>query len=122
MINKSPYGVMDVQIVLELVTQVSVPGGTIHSASKVTLVNDHFFLVKKFDRSNADADYAFRVRTLEDIRALWTKEGTCLRISVVGRHALSGFYGVFQQRYFTKGDIKPGSHRFGIGLDVQPTV
>jgi hypothetical protein len=120
MINRSSYPVLDVRIVLELVSPISVPGGHVYSATKIELVNGHFFVVKKFDRSDKDADFAFRVGTFEDIRSIWTGEGQYLRISIVGRHALSGFYGVFQQRYYTKGDIKSGLHQFGISVDVQP--
>ena len=120
MINRSPYPVLDVRVVLELITPKSVPGGQIYSAKDVPLINGNFFVVNKFDPSDRDANFAFRVRTTEEIRQNWTGEGQYLRLSVVGRHALSGFYGVFQQRYYTKGDIKPGSHQFGLGLDVQP--
>jgi hypothetical protein len=120
MINRSPYPVLDVRAVLELVTRISVPGGQIYSAEDVSLINGNFFVVNKFDPSDSDANFAFRVRTTEDIRKIWTGEGQYLRLSVVGRHALSGFYGVFQQCYYTKGDIKQGSHQFGLSLDVQP--
>lgn len=120
MINQSPYPVLDFRVVLERVTPKSVTGGQISSAKDVSLINGNFFVVNKFDPSDSDAAFAFRVRTTEDIHKIWTGDGQYLRLSVVGRHAHSGFYGVFQQRYYTKGDIKQGSHQFGLGLDVQP--
>lgn len=122
LINKTPYPIFDVQIIIELITPKSVPGGQIISTRKLKLTNGKFFVVAKFDKSDKVAKFAFRVRTYEDIRELWTADSQYLRISVVGRHALSGIYGVFQHSYFTRGDIKVGSHQYGLGLYVQATV
>jgi len=120
MINRSPYPILDVRVILELITPKSVPGGQVISADDIPFISGTFLVVNKFDSSDSDAKFAFRVRTTQDIRQRWTETGQYLRLSVVGRHALSGFYGVFQQCYYTKGDIKPGSHEFGHGLDVRP--
>lgn len=122
MINKTSYPLFDVEIILELVTPKSVPGGQILSTEKLALSNGRFFIVQKFDKADKEAKFAFRVRTMEDIRGLWTADSQYLRISVVGRHALSGFYGVFQHSYFTRGDIKVGSHQYGAGMRVQPVA
>ena len=122
MINKTPYSIFDVQIIVELITPKSVPGGQIISTDKLQLTNGKFFVVQKFDKADKEARYAFRVRTSDNIRALWVADSQYLRISVVGRHALSGFYGVFQQSFFTKADIKVGSHQYGLGMHVNPIV
>lgn len=122
MVNKTPYPIFDVEIILELITPKSVPGGQILSTRKLELTNGRFFIVQKFDKADKEAKFAFRVKTMEDIRRLWTKDSQYLRISVVSRHALSGFYGVFQHSYFTRGDIKAGSHQYGLEMHVQPVV
>lgn len=117
-INRSMFPILDVNIKIEKISPSSVPGGQIYNAEIVPLVQGHFLLIGKFDKKDENANYAFRVRTKADLSSLWTVDGQHLRISVVGRHALSGFYGVFQHRFFTKGSVKFGSHRFGPHLNV----
>lgn len=118
-INKTRYPIFDVQVILELVTTKCVPGGQIISTKRLDLIKDKFIIVKKFDISDSAADYAFRVRTTEKLRDIWETQSQYLRISVLARHEMSGFYGVFQQNYYTKSDIIKGTHRYGISLDVQ---
>lgn len=122
MINKTPYPIFDVQVIIELITPKSVPGGQIVSTRRLDLPKDKFIIVQKFNKPDPEAKYAFRVRTTEKLREIWTAESQYLRVSVLARHAMSGFYGVFQQSYFTRGDIKVGSHQYGIGMHIQPVV
>jgi hypothetical protein len=121
MINKTPYPIFDVQVIIELILK-SVPGGQIVSTRRLDLPKDKFIIVQKFSKSDPEAKYAFRIRTTEQLREIWTAENQYLRVSVLARHAMSGVYGVFQQSYFTRGDIKVGSHQYGIGMHVQPVV
>jgi hypothetical protein len=119
-INRTPYKIFDVEAIVEIVSPKSVPGGQIYSSRRVELINERFFAVDKYSKKDSDANYAFRVRTTTDLKNLWTSESQYVRITIVARHALSGFYGVFQQRYFSRADIRLGSHEFGEGLTVRP--
>lgn len=122
MINKTRYPIFDVQVTLEIVTPKNVPGGQILSTERLTLIKDKFIYVKKFNKSDRDAHYAFRVRTTDKLRDIWKTQSQYLRISVLARHEMSGFYRVFQQSYFTKDDIIKGSHKYGINLDIQKSA
>jgi len=119
-VNKTKFPIYDVQVILELISPRSVSGGQINSTLSLKLKRDLYFLIHKFNKSDPVAEYAFRVRTNENLHEKWASEGQYLRLTVFARHSLSGFSSVTRKSFFSKADIKSGSHQFGVGMQVHP--
>jgi hypothetical protein len=119
-INRSRYQAFDISVEVLFVTPSQAPGGPVNNMRDVVLTRSRFHMLGEFSPKDEQANYAFRVRTFEDLKKSWSSTAQSLRVSVVSRHALSGFSGIKTMVFNTKGQIRKGRHRFGNHLNVEP--
>ena len=119
-INKTKSTIFDIKVQALLIQPVQVHGGPVSNVRELNLLKDHFFEMGPFDLKDADAHYALRFGTGDDIASLWSSNTEFLRVNVVSRHAFSGFSKVESFIFNTKGIIKEGKHEFGAGVEVKP--
>ena len=119
LINRRRCQVFEVTAQVLLITPVQAPGGPVNSIREISLLKDSFFEVGRFNRKDADAHYALRFGTAEDLRAIWTSESQYIRVNVVSKHALSGFSGISTMIFHTKGQIRKGKFRFGNSFAIE---
>lgn len=115
-INRTPYPIIDVKFVLEVVRMERVQGGPIGVVKK--LKEGAVFQIDQYASNDKDAQYAHRVSYKEPLEEQWP-EGSVLRIRVLAKHSLSGYSSVFSKVYDLKRTaIRDGAHEWGSSLNV----
>jgi hypothetical protein len=117
-VNRTRNRVFDVEVQALLITPRRVVGGPVNDITELTLTKSRFFEMGAFSKKDADAHYALRFATVDDLGALWNLDTQFLRINVIAKHGLSGFANVSSTTFDTKAAIKKGRHCFGDSLDV----
>ena len=118
-INRTKARIFDVSAQTLLISPVQVAGGPVNNVREIQLLKSDFFEVGAFNQNDADAHYALRFGTSEDLRRIWTHDSQFLRVNVIAKHGLSGFANIATMTFNTKGSIKKGKHRFGNSLAVE---
>ncbi|WP_456378831.1 hypothetical protein [Thiolapillus sp.] len=119
-INRSKRRLVNVQAELLLVKTKNIPGGTIVTTEKLSLIKDSVFVIDRYDVKDRDAKYAYRFRTNENIDEVWDDDDTqMIRFRVYGHNEISSFGRVFEQDYRIKrASVRLGEFNFGDNFDI----
>ena len=80
-----------------------VKDGPIYRARRLNLIRSELLELPAYDKNDKEFLYAYRLRTQEDLEALWTDDQrSFLRIRLFATDSLSGFSKVFVKMYYTK--------------------
>ncbi len=119
-VNKSKRRLVNVQAELLLVKTKNIPGGTIVTTAKLSLIKENVFVIDRYDVKDRDEKYAYRFRTDENIDKVWSDDDTqMIRFRIYGHNEISGFGRVFEQDYRIKrSSIREGEFNFGDSFDI----
>jgi hypothetical protein len=62
---------------------------------------------------------AVRIRTIEPLEETWLDESSFIRLTIIAKHALSGFNKVFVQDYPSKDRISSGKFLSGNSVELK---
>lgn len=118
-INKGKRDAIDVTIVFHLVRETAVSGGLVRHSKRLMLQTKNILNIPKFRRSDKEADYAFRIKSLEKLEMLLNEaENAYLRLRLTAKDAISGATIVVEQRYYTLDSIREGQFMWGNSFEI----
>lgn len=121
LINKTPRSIMNVKAQLKLVSLTAMPGGIIEENITIPLKINEIMEIPKFDLKDKNAEYAYRLTTIENIEKLWEDDAqSFLRFKISATDSLSGFGKVFYNDYYVKKiSIEEGGFEFGNSFNIK---
>jgi hypothetical protein len=128
-INATRCRVHDIKISLYRVSIRLTPGedrsNNLHTASIVSLSRNHLEFMPAFSRSRSDRDaqFAARVRIMDDLSKNWNNDSTYYRLEVSGYHSLSGVRWCSFKEFANPRDcITDGDFHHGADLRIRPAL
>ena len=119
LVNTGKRDIVDLQADLELATIVNVSGGIIYKGKNIKLIKTQCFSLSRYDKNDKEGNYAIRFVTKENLEEYWNNERDYMIFRVKATDSFSGFSKSFTVEYRNKRvSIKPGSHGWGLNLDV----
>lgn len=117
-VNNTDCEIFDLKVELTLLQPYNSETGKNIKAKDIKFVDANFYYLRKKDPKDVYNLHALIFRTTEDIENLWGQDENHkeLRITVIGKHSLSGFNKVFTQTFLTKSKIV--NKKFNAGDDI----
>ncbi len=119
-INRTHAPVTDVRAQLHIFKNYQTATGEVFKSDAIELTRPDPIYIGKYDKKDAEANYAYRFLTDNDLDKKWSDDRTqFIRFRIFARHSLSGFGGFFFKDYRLKknsiieGDFSKGD-TFGI--------
>lgn len=119
-INRGSRNAFNLKAELSIVTVRVIPDGIVHSTNTLKLKKDAIFTLAKLDKSNDEANYAYRFATVDDVEGLWRDDTRdFLRFKLYAQDEMSNFGKVFIKDFRTKRNtLKEGEFRFGDSVEI----
>lgn len=119
LVNKSRFAAVDLGIAVYRKKTRNVTGGQVFGTKQLSTRHASVPVLAAFDRRDKDAQYALRIRIIDDVDKEWADdEVEFLQIRVVARHGLSGAFGEFHKEYMKRTAIKDGNSHFGDDFNI----
>ena len=128
-INKSGYRCHDIRMRLYMIqpsigagltqTDRSVGPVSVYNHEIIPLSMEEFSSLDRYDKKDAKAMYALRIRCFENLRDIWRPGVSYLRLEISGCHAVSGLRETYSREFVNPQQcIKPGVFHNGSDLNV----
>lgn len=117
-INVTDSETFDVRIEATLYKPFGDKSGKNLRGKDINLVDDFASFVAKEKNTDTHNLHAMRVRTTDNLEELWIDESSFIRLTVIAKHALSGFNKVFYKDFYSKDCISSKKFISGNSLDV----
>ena len=102
-INKTRMPIIDIMAQLHIFKTYQSDGGEIWKSKSIELKRSDPIAIDKFDQNDADAKYAYRFLTYENIDSIWEDDAAqFLVFRIICKNSLSGFGGFFSKEYRIK--------------------
>lgn len=117
-VNKTDCEIFDLKVELTFLKPFNSNTGKNIKSKDIKFVDANFYYLRKKDNKDTYNQHALIFRTTENLDELWGEDENHkeLRITVIGKHSLSGFNKVFTHTYLTKTSIV--NKTFNSGDDV----
>lgn len=119
-INRTRRSITNVQCKLVMSKDRNVPQGKIRINEDLTLKREQIFEIAPYSKKDADAHYAYRLVTYDDLETIWDDNDMAyLRLMVSATDSVSNFSRITTRSFHDKRTVLiRGSHVFGNSLDV----
>ncbi|MCR4321932.1 MAG: hypothetical protein NUV74_16555 [Candidatus Brocadiaceae bacterium] len=102
-INRTRSPLTDIKAQLHIYKNYQTGTGEIWKSDEIALKRSDPISIDRYDKNDADANYAFRFLTYNDLNITWNDDSVqFLRFRIFARHSVSGFGGFFLRDYRLK--------------------
>lgn len=119
-INRTRSAIVDIKAQLHIFKAHQTATGEIWKSNSIELRRSDPLAIEKYDKSDADVNYAFRFLTYEDLDSIWSDDKVqFLRFRIYAKHSISGFGGFsFQDFRLKRKSIRSGDFSKGDTFDI----
>ncbi|ADN78317.1 hypothetical protein [Geobacter sulfurreducens] len=120
-INRTKAPIVDIKAQLHIFKNHQTATGEIWKSKPIALRRSDPIVIDKYDRSDRDANYAYRFVTYDDLEAIWHNDNVqFIRFRIYARHSISGF-GVFAYKDYRlkRHSIKAGEFSKGDTFEIK---
>jgi len=119
-INRTKSPIVDIKSQLHVFKNHQTATGEIWKSKTVQLKRSDPIVIDKYDKLDADVNYAYRFVTYEDLEKIWDNDNVqFLRFRIYARHSISGF-GAFAYRDYRlkRNTIRSGEFSKGDNFEI----
>jgi hypothetical protein len=98
-VNKTDSEIFDVRVEATFFKPVGDLNGTNLQGTDIELKDSFFMYIPKSNKEDQHNLHCMRLRTVENLEEKWTDASSKIRLTIIARHALSGFNQVFYKEY-----------------------
>jgi hypothetical protein len=119
-INRTKSPIVDVKAQLHILKNHQTATGSIYKSSPIKLKRSHQMVIDGYDKSDSDANYAYRFVTYSDLEINWVDDNVqFLRFRIFARHSISGFGKlVYKDFRLKRNSIKGGEFSKGDSFEI----
>ncbi|TDK48242.1 hypothetical protein [Algoriphagus formosus] len=118
-VNKTDSELFDVRVEATFFKPVGDLNGTNLQGTDITLKDSFFMYIPKPNPLDQHNLHCIKLRTTENLEEKWTDDSSKIRLTIIGRHALSGFNQVFYKEFNSKRCITSKEFISGDSLEVK---
>lgn len=118
-VNKTDSEIFDVRVEATFFKPIGDLNGTNLQGIDIPLKDSFFMYIPKASPTDQHNLHCMRLRTTEDLEEKWTDDSSKIRLTVIGRHSLSGFNQVFFKEFNSKRCITSKQFISGDSLEVK---
>ncbi|MEN9961040.1 MAG: hypothetical protein RL045_1293 [Bacteroidota bacterium] len=118
-VNLTNSEIFDVHIELTFYKPVGTFNGSNLQGRDIKLKDNFIAYVPRERDTDQFSLHAVRIRTIELLEETWLDESSFIRLTIIAKHALSGFNKVFVQDYLSKDRISSGKFLSGNSVELK---
>jgi len=118
-VNKTDSEIFDVRVEATFFKPVGDLNGTNLQGTDIELKDSFFMYIPKNTKEDQHNLHCMRLRTVEDLEEKWVDDSSKIRLTIIARHALSGFNQVFFKEYNSKRCISTKQFISGDSLEIK---
>jgi len=118
-VNKTDSEIFDVRVEATFFKPVGDVNGTNLQGTDIELKDSFFMYIPMNTKEDQHNLHCMRLRTIEDLEGKWTDDSSKIRLTIIARHALSGFNKVFYKEYNSKRCISEKQFISGDSLEIK---